>query len=314
MVHTARFARRSFSALACACCAPCARAAGLSPRVLDLAEVSPGVYFRRGLDLDAAPGNADAIANTGFIVGRDAVVVIDPGGSLLDGESLRLTIGTVTKLPVRYVILSHVHPDHVFGAGAFAQDNPVIVGHVRLPAALSQRGAFYQRGLDKILGPGSAGPVIMPTLLVQDRIALDIGLRVLELTAHGPAHTDSDLTLFDRQTGTLLAADLLFCRRVPSLDGSLKGWLRELTALRDMRPSRVVPGHGPLDAAWDSSAADLKRYLNTLLRETRDAIARNVPLDEAIQTVAASERDRWLLFDEYNGRNVTEAFRQLEWE
>ncbi|MBA5844828.1 MBL fold metallo-hydrolase, partial [Escherichia coli] len=57
-----------------------------------MVEVSPGIHVRQGLTEDATAGNFDAIANLGFIVGRDAVAVIDPGGSLHDGRSLRLAI------------------------------------------------------------------------------------------------------------------------------------------------------------------------------------------------------------------------------
>jgi quinoprotein relay system zinc metallohydrolase 2 len=304
--------RRSLVAFACACCAP--RALAATAGVLDTTEVAPGIHFRRGADADAASDNADAIANTGFIVGREAVAVIDPGGSLADGQSLLATVRAATELPIRYVILSHVHPDHIFGAGACLPERPVVVGHAQLPASLAQRGEYYQRRLDEVLGPGSAGPVVAPTLLVQDRTELDLGGRVLELTAHSPAHTDTDLSILDRQTGTLLLADLLFVRRVPSLDGSLKGWLGKLERLRKTRPARIVPGHGPLDADQDAALADLGRYLETLARETRAAIAKGMPIEDAVQTVAAGERDRWLLFDDYNGRNVTQAYRELEWE
>lgn len=297
----------------CLCCLPLAgRAASAAPP--PMTEIAPGMYFRRGIDADAASGNADAIANTGFIVGREAVAVIDPGGSLRDGEDLRDAVRAATKLPIRFVVLSHVHPDHVFGAGAFAPDKPVFVGHAKLPQALAERGEYYRTRLDEILGPGRAGPVIPPDRLVSGRASLDLGGRVLSLHAHGPAHTDTDLSLLDEQTGTLLPTDLLFVRRVPSLDGDLKGWLKELQALKEMNPRRAVPGHGPLDADWPGAAADLERYLTILLRETRAAVAKGMPIDEAVNTVAASERDRWVLFDDYNKRNVTVAYAELEWE
>ena len=127
-------------------------------------EVAPGLHIRRGIDQDASAGNDDAIANIGFIIGREAVLVADPGGSLADGERLRASIREKTDLPIRYVAMSHVHPDHIFGAGAFRQDEPVFIGHARLVPALAQRGAFYQQGLERILGPGKAGPVVMPTM------------------------------------------------------------------------------------------------------------------------------------------------------
>src|SRR5690349_18786814 len=158
-------------------------------------EVAPGIHFRRGVDEDATPTNGGAIANIGFIVGRGAVAVMDPGGSLIDGQRLRATIRRITQLPIKYVVMSHVHPDHVFGAPAFQIDNPQFVGHARLPRALALRGDFYRKRLEDALGKERAGGVVAPTLPVQDHAEIDLGGRVLELTAHGIAHTDCDLSV-----------------------------------------------------------------------------------------------------------------------
>jgi quinoprotein relay system zinc metallohydrolase 2 len=301
----------------CACCfAGLTRAAANAPtgQIFATDEVAAGIHIRRGVDEDATAANDDAIANIGFIIGRDAVAVMDPGGSLVDGQRLRATIRKVTSLPIRYVVMSHVHPDHIFGAGAFAEDKPQFVGHALLPNALAQRGEYYRGHLDQILGPGRAGPLVNPTMLVKDRSQVDLGGRVLEVTAHGNAHTDCDLSVLDRQTGTLLLSDLLFVRRVPSLDGSLKGWLAELAKLKSTGARRAVPGHGPTGVDWPSASRDLERYLGTLQRETREAIAKGVDIDQATKTVALSERDKWTLFDDYNGHNVTRAYKELEWD
>lgn len=301
---------------ACLCClsAPARRASAALRPPERLVEVAPGVHVRLGVTQDASAGNADAIANIGCLIGRDAVAVMDPGGSLEDGESLRRAIRQITNLPIRYVLMSHVHPDHVFGAAAFQPEHPVFVGHARLPQALAQRGAYYREMLNRILGPDRVGPVVMPTQLVHDHATLDLGGRMLDLTAHGPAHTDCDLSVIDRQTGTLLTGDLLFVNRVPSLDGDLKGWLAQLAALQALGQRHAVPGHGPVRVDWPGAAADITRYLTVLLNETRQAVARNVPIAQATQTVAQSERSRWQLFDAYNPRNVTVAYQQLEWE
>ncbi len=298
---------------ACLCCLP-AVARRASAAMTPLVEVAPGIHIRLGVTEDASSGNEDAIANVGCVIGTNAVAVMDPGGSLGDGESLRRAIRNLTSLPIRYVVMSHVHPDHLFGAAAFQHEHPIFVGHARLPQALALRGDYYRTALDRILGPGRAGPVVMPTRLVDDHATLDLGGRVLDLTAHAPAHTDCDLSVIDRRTGTLLAGDLLFVDRVPSLDGDLKGWLAQLTAMQALGPRPVVPGHGPVRVEWPGAAADITRYLTVLLTETRQAVARNVPISTAAYTVARSERSHWKLFDDYNPRNVTVAYQQLEWE
>jgi quinoprotein relay system zinc metallohydrolase 2 len=277
-------------------------------------EVAPGIHIRRGVDEDVSASNDDAIANIGFIVGTEAVAVTDSGGSLNDGRRLRARIREVTPLPIRFVLMSHVHPDHVFGAGAFAADRPAFVGHAGLRAALSLRWEYYRKRTEDLLGKDTVGAAVMPTRIVHDRDAIDLGGRVLELTAHGIAHTDCDLSVLDRATRTLIASDLLFVRRVPSLDGSLKGWIKELAALKGVEAQRAVPGHGPVSVDWPGGCRDLERYLGVLLRETRQAVSKGIEIDEAAKTVARSERGHWVLFDDYNGHNVIQAFKELEWE
>jgi quinoprotein relay system zinc metallohydrolase 2 len=277
-------------------------------------EVAPGIHVRRGQDEDATSNNEDAIANIGFIVGRDAVAVIDPGGSRIDGERLRAAIRQRTQLPIKYVVMSHVHPDHIFGAPAFQQDHPQFVGHAQLPRTLALREEFYRKRLEDMLGKGRAGGGVAPTMLVQDRAEIDLGGRVLTLTAHATAHSGCDLSVLDKATRTLLPADLLFVTRVPSLDGSLKGWLKALQTLKSVPAPCAVPGHGPTSVDWPSGVTDLERYLGILLRETRAAIAKGMDIEAAVGTVAQSERSRWKLFDDYNGHNVTQAFKELEWE
>lgn len=277
------------------------------------AEVAPGLFVRRGIDQDATRANRDAIANLAFVVGRDSVAVIDPGGSRADGEALRRAIAARTSLPVRWVVMTHGHPDHVFGAEAFLPDKPSFVGHARLPEVFAVRGEYYRQTLERIVG---AGPETIepPGRLIDGKAEIDLGGRVLELTAHPPAHTTADLSVIDRGAQVLLAGDLLFVERVPSLDGSLKGWIAVLDDLVKLPLEHAVPGHGPPLVPWPAAAKPLQRYLVDLRDETRRAIAKNVPLEKAVTTIGRGERGSWKLFDDYQGRNVTEAYRELEWE
>jgi quinoprotein relay system zinc metallohydrolase 2 len=299
----------------CLCCLPgTARRALAAPGPFATDEVAEGIHIRRGVDEDATAANDDAIANTGFIIGRAGVLVADPGGSLADGENLRATIRQKTQAPIRYVVMSHIHPDHIFGAGAFLQDQPVFVGHHRLAEAMRSRGEFYRGVLAGIVGAERAGPVVQPTLAVKDAVDFDLGDRIVTARAHGAAHTTSDLSLIDSRTGLLLPADLVFVQRMPSLDGSLKGWLKELAALKQIAAARAVPGHGPVAVPWPAGAADIERYLTALERDVKHAIANDVLIDKAVKTAAESEHDAWTLFDDYNARNATEAYKEMEWE
>jgi quinoprotein relay system zinc metallohydrolase 2 len=280
-------------------------------------EVAPGVHVLPGVHEDASPTNANAIANVGFILGSDSVAVVDPGGSFVHGQRLRRAVEAATKLPIRHLILTHAHPDHVMGATAFADLRPEVIGHARLPEALAQRREGYLRMMEREMGAAAAAgsDALPPTRLVEDRLDLDLGGgRVLAIAAHRPAHTEADLSLFDRATSTLWLSDLLFVEHIPSLDGSLLGWLRELAALRGSPAARAVPGHGPSAVPWPDSATALTRYLEALRDGTRAAIAAGIGIAEAPSRVALAEASHWRLAEAYHGRNVSTAYRELEWE
>jgi glyoxylase-like metal-dependent hydrolase (beta-lactamase superfamily II) len=155
---------------------------------------------------------------------------------------------------------------------------------------------------------------VPPTLLVADRLDLDLGGRHLLVRAHGPAHTDNDLTVFDESTRTFWLADLLFVDRIPVIDGSIVGWLKELRELIALAANRAVPGHGPVFVPWPDAADPERRYLETVERETRAAIKAGIGIADAYRDVAKSERGRWLLFDDYHARNVTASYKELEWD
>ena len=297
-------------------CDVAAQENGGADKPLDIREIAAGVYVHQAPVTLMDKASQGDIANLGFVVGDDAVAVIDTGGAVSIGRRLLEAIRTVTHKPIRYVINTHEHPDHVFGNAAFVAPGVTFVGHKNLPHSLMERGPHYIETLRVEMGEALLKDVrlIVPTLLVDQDMRLDLGHRILLLHAWPPMHSDCDLTVLDETTSTLFAGDLLFLQHVPVIDGSVLGWLASMDALAKIPARLVVPGHGPAGVAWPAALQAEKAYFEKLTQDVRGLIKKGADINAAAQEAGQSEAGKWQLFNAYNPRNATAAYAELEWE
>ena len=281
----------------------------------NLAEVGAGLFVHQGKHVDLDHADVDDIANIGFIIGDECIAVIDTGGSVATGLALKNAVKSRSSLPVCYVINTHIHFDHVLGNFAFREFAPEFVGHENLVQEMEHNRSFFLSEFGAGLGDDpSEDTIIGPDITVSDTLDLDLGNRLLTLSAHPPSHSFTDLSIYDHKTGTLWLSDLLFIDRIPVFDASLKGWLKTMETLKAQPANHVIPGHGTVTLPWPDAANAQDRYLNMLLRETRKEIARGTFMEEVIEIVGKTEKTEWLLHEQNHGRNVSRAFLELEWE
>ena len=282
---------------------------------LPMTQVADGVYVHVGVTALPDTHNHGAIANIGFIVGQRCVAVVDTGGNPQQGRALKQAIVQTTDKPICYVINTHVHPDHIYGNRAFKEGKVQFVGHHKLARAMANRADYYLAKAEQQLGISvSAADIIPPDIQVNDTLKLDLGGRVLTLTAHPTAHTDNDLSVYDAQTNTAWLADLVFVTHLPVIDGSIKGWLHELLSLEKNHYTTVIPGHGAVDKAWPKSMQPEKIYLQSLLAKVREALKQGQFLEAAVASIKAELPEQWALISEFHRKNVTTVFAELEWE
>lgn len=288
---------------------------------LPVEEIAPGVHVHGGHTSTwpgkREDGHASDVANTGFVIGERCVAVIDTGGSPALGARLLAALRQLTALPVCYVINTHVHPDHTLGNAAFAalEPRPRFVGHAHLEASLAARAPFYREALARELGVVvGATDIVFPDIAVAGRSELELGGRRLVLQAWPTAHTDNDLTVLDEVSATLFAGDLLFIGHLPVIDGRLLGWLEVMDQLAALQPTRMVPGHGAPTADWLTALAAQRTYLAGVRDGIRTAIADGRTIAAAVEGLADTGIEGWLLVEDYHRRNLTAAYAELEWE
>jgi quinoprotein relay system zinc metallohydrolase 2 len=281
----------------------------------ELKKVAEGIYVHHGQHQDIDDGYKGDICNLGVIIGNQSIAVIDSGGSKHTGEQLLQAIRNISKLPIKYVINTHVHPDHTYGNAAFQGEPVHFVGHEKLANSMLLRKEQYEKLNANLLGEaGKASTTIPPDTAVHDQLSLDLGERVLQLKSQTVAHTHTDLTVLDVKTTTLFTGDLVFAQRTPVLEGDIKGLIAALEKINQTQYALIVPGHGLESPDQKTIIGDELRYLNLLLADVRANIKKGISMEQTMDTAAESERQKWLLFDIANRRNVNVIYPQLEWE
>ncbi|MBV1707615.1 MAG: quinoprotein relay system zinc metallohydrolase 2 [Hyphomicrobiales bacterium] len=282
---------------------------------LPLRRIADGVYEFQGAIALMDRANHGAIANLGVVIGSKGCAVIDTGGSVREGRDLLSAIRKISSKPILYVINTHVHPDHIFGNAAFLGLGATFVGHANLPRTMAAQGPYYLKSFLPAMGHALLADVrlVPPTLLVKNRLTLDLGGRKLALKTWAASHTDTDITIEDEKTRVLFAGDLLFVEHIPVIDNSLDGFILDTKRLQKQDARLVVPGHGPIPGDWHQAVAAERHYFDVLKADITASLHKGLTMRATVHDAGASEAGSWKLFNDYNKRNATTAYAELEW-
>jgi len=278
---------------------------------LEFVEVANGVFVFEGEIEEIFNSKNARVSNITFIVGSKAVAVIDTGSSFSQGKLVRAAIRKETQLPIKYIINTHVHLDHIFGNQAFVEDEPEFIAHKNYVSELAAKGPYYLSRMQAKLFDGSK--IVNANRLITQEDTIDLGERLLRVLPVKRAHTSHDLMVMDVTTSVLVTGDLIFVDHCPVIDGSLTGWLTVLKEIEELDFSLLVPGHGPVQGN-KLAIAKMTAYLSRLRDSVRTAIDQQLDLGVASETLLSNEARQWSLFEEFHKRNVIAAYTELEWE
>jgi cyclase len=274
-----------------------------------LKQVGPNIWAA----IDNARAAAPAWANAGFVIGDDGVAVIDTFASEATATKLLAEIRARTTLPVKYVINTHYHFDHVAGNGVFANAGAIVLAQRQV------RGWIRTENL-RLLGPtitpeqqATTQAFVAPTVVYDHGANLFLGSRRIQLRSF-PGHSGGDSIVVIPESRIVFAGDLLFHDMLPTLvDASMRPWINTLDALLAQYPGYVfVPGHGDVGHSQDVTA--FRDYLQTLHTLVTNAKAPGKSGDAVLETVMPALKEKYgrmEFFEHVARQNVLETDAEL---
>ena len=276
-------------------------------------ELASGVYAVPG---DTGKG-VEGRPNAGFVVTDEGVVVIDALASPRQGEQLLRSIRRVTDRPIRWLVLTHHHPDHHFGAVVLRKAGARVIAHPDKRTLASEGGedaliADWVRvvGLDAMRGFEFAD---MPDRPVTGTDTLRLGGRTIVVSHPGAGHSPGDLIVWLPKERVLFAGDVLVEDGVSMVvDGNSDELLRVLDTVSALSARAVVPGHGAIPARAGDLIARTRAYLEGLQSQMRAAIEKGVPMRRAMASLPPADETRPVSLNSRRRRNAVRVYVEEE--
>lgn len=284
------------------------------PARVSLLRLQDGLYAARADNAEAARANGGEVVPTLVHVTGNGVLVVDPGPHVHWGNRLIAAIRHLTAEPVRWVVNTHAHPEHVLANAAFAQlqPRPAFLASAATASLMRQRCETCLARLTRMLGEHAmrGTPIVYPEPALRDGDWLHTGKTAWHVLVHPAAHSASDTVLYAPQRRVLCVGGLAYRQRVPDLqEGSLLGWRQALRSLVSL-PTDIVVG-----TAVGTPAQMLRptlSYLDMLDTTIADAIEAGADAAHALDYASGQAYRDWRNFTPRHALNVLRAWRELE--
>lgn len=255
--------------------------------------------------------------NLGFVVGTEAVAVIDSGYSPQMATEMLRHISTRTPLPVRHVVNTNSQPHRFLGNEVFRKAGARIIAGREAAERMGRDGAMFAGVAATLLGKsGQAVPAAPDQLLGNgERISLDLGDVTLAVQEIGTAHTRGSLIAEVAPERTVFSGDVLYGGRLLAIlaDSKVKDWIAAYEKLRGLKGNLFVPGHGQPGPLADFDHSTLA-YLVRIKIHMDEAVKTGDDIEKAKTNFDAAAWRPLANFGELNGRNAYQAYQESEAE
>jgi len=231
-------------------------------------------------------------SNAGFVVGKDYVVVVDSLATVGLTQRLRDEIRKITDKPIRYLINTHHHGDHIWGNHVFA--GAIIISHDYCRRETIQARIMEPALLNTIFPEFDfRGIATTPADITFDKqLTLHMDEREIRLLHFGPGHTIDDVIVHLPDEGIIFAGDFIFLYSTPlGMEGSFAGWLKNLDAMAKLGAQTYVPGHGPVCGVEGLKLC--RHYLSFVQGEAKKRFDKGMTVDQAAKDIDLRQFKQW---------------------
>jgi len=286
------------------------------------------VYYIIGKSGVPGADNEGHTSNAGFVVTNEGVVVFDALGTPALGYRMIQRIREVTNQPIKIIIISHYHADHIYGLQAFKEygDDPEVIAQRQALGYVggnrASQGEAAQRRLDQrreALFPwvDENTFLVPPDKTFDKEYTFKMGGLTFEVRHLGPAHAPGDSIMLVKELGVLFSGDVIYQGRIPFLDSpetDVRNWLKGLDYLANLQPTPryIIPGHGDMGTDVARSLSFTKGYLEYVINAMKTALQDLQPFDEAYNSTDWSKYEDMPAFDASNRGNAYRIYLELE--
>ncbi len=284
---------------------------------MELKQVSKHVWYVQGA-AGIATDNEGFISNAGVVITDEGVVVFDALGTPSLGHKLLQEIRKITDKPIKRMIVSHYHADHIYGLQVFKDLGAEIyapAGAVDYLASPTSVERLDERRFSLSPWVNEKTRIVSPDHMLTKGFSFTLGGVKMTVSVVGAAHSDGDLTLLVEDDRVLFSGDIIFEGRVAYLgDADTRHWLKTLQKMETSGLAVLVPGHGPVANKPNQSITQTSRYLSFLRGKMKVGVDDLLPFHDTYAATDWSEFKNLPAFKEANRRNAYQVFLSLERE
>jgi glyoxylase-like metal-dependent hydrolase (beta-lactamase superfamily II) len=284
---------------------------------MKLEKVSEHAWYVMGA-AGTATDNEGFISNAGVIFTPDGIVIVDALGTPALAKKLLGLIRKHSSLPIRYVIVTHYHADHIYGLQVFKEEGATIIAPSGADLYLNSPNAeerLAERRVSLFPWVDDDTRLVFPDEYIADSRTLSVGGVDLVVSFLGDAHSDGDLSVYVAADRVLFSGDIIFEGRVPFVgSANTRNWLETLEKLETDNLQVLIPGHGPAASNPQETIRLTREYLQYLRSSMGAAVDEMLPFDEAYADADWSDFQDLPAFDEANRRNAYQVYLSMEAE